>query len=339
MSTLSGISDSGKNGSSGRYGVFDRVIDENLRANYTKTFGEGKHSVNAMVGVQFTDKQHPYLQATGYGFINDYIREIAYADASTVKGTSNISLSRSLSYLAHATYTYDRRYTLSFSWRKQGNSAFSEFSRWGVFSSIGASWNIHREKFFHSDFINSLKVKASYGNNGNSRIDTSSSYGSYSLTTGNYYGGVPGANQSSPANPGLSWETVYITNVGLDVGFLDRFQLSMEYYRRKTENLLYSGRVSSIITDGSVMRNVGEILNRGFEFTFDSTNIKTHDFTWSTSINGACNRNTILKLYKDMHTGFFDYIWEAGSSKDAHWLIRWAGVDPTNGAPMWYDSR
>lgn len=331
---LSGMSDSGNNGSSRRAGVFSTVYDENLRANYNRTFAD-KWSVSAMGGIEWSSKVHDYLNTTGSGFINDHIKEIAYANSSTINGSSNYSTTKSLSYITYASLSYDNRYTVTASWRRQGNSAFSEFTRWASFSSIGVNWNIRREHFFTVPWISALSLKASYGNNGNSRIDTSSSYGSYSLNS--YYGGSTGASQSSPANPGLSWETVYITNIGGNLGLFKKVNLLVEYYNRLTKDLLYSGRVSSVITDGSVMRNVGEIENRGLEFNLDVDVIKTGDFSWDFTINGARNTNTIKKLYKDMHTGFFDSIWVAGASKDAWWLVRWAGVDPTNGAPMWYD--
>jgi len=335
--TLDGLSsDSSKNGSSHRSGVFSSVINENLRANYSQTFAQ-KWAVSAMAGVEWTDKVHKYLNGYGYGFANDHIKELAYANKATLSITSNKTETKSLSYIAYGSLTYDRRYSLTASYRRQGNSAFSEFSRWADFTSIGFVWNVHRENFFNVPWINTLNFKASYGNNGNSRIDTSSSYGSYSISSGAYYGGKPGAVQDSPANPGLSWETTYITNIGTNVGLFNRVNISAEWYNRRTANLLYSGRVSSVITDGSVLRNVGEITNNGVEFTVDVDIIKGKDFNWDFSINGAHNSNMITKLYKDMHTGFFDSIWVEGASKDAWWLIRWAGVDPVTGAPMWYD--
>ena len=85
------------------------------------------------------------------------------------------------------------------------------------------------------------------------------------------------------------------------------------------------------------MRNVGELENRGFEVSLSTRNIVRPKFTWTTDFNGAVNHNIIRKLYKGTHTGFFDYVWMEGASKDAWWLSRWAGIDPSNGAPMWYD--
>lgn len=336
MKTRSGISDSGKNGSSRRSGVFDTVLNQIFRANYNRTF-KNKFAVSAMAGTELTDKIHTNLYASGYGFLNDSIKEIAYADATTLKGYSNWSETRSLSYFAFGEFTYDNRYSVTASWRRQGNSAFSTYSRWDNFWSVGGIWNVHREKFFDVPWINHLSFKGSYGCNGNSRIDTSSSYGSYAIQTGNYYGGSTGANQSSPANPGLSWEKTWITNVGAILGLFNRVNLTVEYYNRLTTDVLYEGRVSSVITDGGVMRNVGEIENHGLEFTIDADIIKGGDFSWDLTLNGYRNHNIIKKLYKGMHTGFFDYIWVEGASKDALWLVRWAGVDPVTGAPMWYD--
>ena len=135
----------------------------------------------------------------------------------------------------------------------------------------------------------------------------------------------------------MSWETSYIANVGLDVGIFNRLEVGFEFYNKITNDLIYDGRVSSVITDNSVERNVGSILNRGIEFNITSTNIMTDDFVWTTTINGARNSNKILELYEDTYSGFFDSIWTVGAPKDQLWLVTWAGVDPTTGAPMWYD--
>lgn len=174
---------------------------------------------------------------------------------------------------------------------------------------------------------------------GNSTVDSSVSYGSYSLTTSNYYGGILGATQSSPANPGLSWEKAYSTNVGIDIGLLKRLEIKLEGYNKISTDMIYSGRVSSVITDMSVPRNVAEMTNSGIEVSIVSTNIKNADFEWRTSFNGSRNWNKITKLYKDTYSGFFDSAWMVGQSKDALWLVKYAGVDPTNGAPMWYDKK
>ena len=310
---------------------------ENLRANMKYDFG--KFTANGFMGAEYKTSGHFSLYAMGNGFANDSIREVGYANEATRKGSSSRSETKSLSYLANANLSYDQRYVLSANWRRQGYSGFSEFSRWNDFAAVGLSWNIHHEPFWHVDWINTLRLKWTYGSAGNSRLDTSSSYGTYTINSGHYYEGNSGSAMTKPANPGLSWERTYTHDWMFDfAAFKHRLELSAEYYLRRTVDVLYDGRVSSIITDGSVMQNVGVISNRGIEFTLTTVNIRNANFTWSTSINGAHNHNLIEELYKDTHKGFFDSIWVAGQTKDAFWLVRWAGVDPVSGAPMWYDA-
>ena len=334
--TLDGKTSYEQDGTSRRAGVFNYTWNNIDRINFDRRVG--LHRVGAMAGIEFVDTENRSLYATGSGFANDHIKEISYAISDSVRGSSSASNSRSLSYLGTLSWSFDNRYYLSASYRRQGNSSFASFARWGDFSSVGLSWNVHNEHFFHVPFVNRLKIKASYGNSGNSRVDTGAAYGTYSYGSSSYYGGLMGAAQGTAPNPGLSWENTIIANLGLDVGLFDnRVDLQLEWYRKYTKNLLYKGRVSSIITDGSVMRNVGELENRGFEVSLSTKNIVRPGFTWTTDFNGAVNRNIIRKLYKGTHTGFFDYVWMEGASKDAWWLSRWAGIDPSTGGPMWYD--
>ncbi len=330
------LDDPSMSGYSHRSGVFNMSFYENLRANLS--YNWGKVSTSGFVGAEYKSSGHFSLNASGNGFPNDSIREVGYADASTRKGSSSRSESKSLSYIANANVSYDQRYVLSANLRRQGNSSFSEYSRWGTFWAAGLSWNLHRESFIDFPWLNTLRLKWTYGSSGNSRVDSSSADGSYAINSSHSYGGKNGSALSSPANPGLRWEKTYTSDWMFDfAAFNNRLELSLEYYVRRTKEVLYGGRVSSIITDGTVTRNVGEISNRGIEFTLTTVNIRNSGFTWTTSINGAHNHNMIEELYKDTHTGFFDSIWVAGQSKDAFWLIRWAGVDPVSGAPMWYD--
>lgn len=335
--TLSGMgSDTSKSGSSTRYAVFDYDYYIKLHANYDRTFS-GKHKVTGMLGWEWRSVIHPYLSASASGFVNDNIREISYSNNSDLRrGTSNVSYRKNLSYIAQLSYGYDKRYNVSVNYRRQGNSAFSEYSRWSDFASIGASWNVHREKWFNSKFFSNISLKGTFGTAGNSRV-SSYAYGEYSLSNSYYYGGNPGAIQSDTPNPALSWERTFKTDFQIQFGILKRFHLTIEPYRELTTNVLYNAKVSSIVDSGGIYQNIGEISNNGIEFIFESVNIKNGDFTWSTSINGARNRNMVEKLYGDAYTGYFDHIWIEGQSKDALWLVRWAGVDPVTGAPMWYD--
>ena len=320
-------------GYSRRAGVFSSILREELRANYNRIFG--RHKIQAIAGIDMTDKRYRSLYVTGKGFPNDYLEEISFANKNSLNGSSSATNSRSLSYLGFVGYSFGNRYSATFTYRKDGASSFSKYAKWDDFWSAGAVWNIHNEEFFRSNVVNLLNLKFSYGSAGNSRVDTSSAYGTYTMN--GYYGGMQAATQSSAANPGLSWETTYTTNIGVSVGLFKRLEVAVELYNRDTRDMLYNGRVSGIITDGTVIRNVGEMNNKGIEFNISSRNIATRDFSWDMKINGSSNRNVIKKLYKGMHTGFFDYVWMEGASKNAWWLVRWAGVDPTDGSPMWYD--
>ncbi len=333
--TLDGMSESGLNGYSRRAGVFSLTANSINRANFNRTFG--KHKIGALAAIEFVHKEYRTMNVTGRGFANDFIKELAYVDSSTLNGSSNMKYTRSLSYLGQFSYSYDQRYYVTLTARKQGYSSFSKYARFGNFSAVGLSWNVHNEPWFDKSVITQLKLKGSYGNSGNSRVDTSSAYGAYSYGDGNTYGGSMGATQSKVPNPGLSWENTRTTNVGVSLSLWDRITLEVEGYEKYTDNLLYDGRVSMVITDGGVTRNVGEIQNLGYEITLSTVNIKTPDFEWRTDFNGSHNDNLIVKLYKGNHTGFFDTVWMEGASKNHWWLVRWAGVDPSTGRPMWYD--
>ncbi len=330
--TLDGID---TNGSSRRAGVFSLTWNSVNRVNFDRSFG--KHKVGALAGIEFVNKDYRMLYSTGSGFSNDQIKEVGYSNADTRVGYSSANVTRSLSYLGQFSYSYDNRYVLTFTARRQGYSSFSKYTRFGNFMAAGVSWNMQNEPWFDKSVVTTLKLKGSYGNSGNSRLDTSAAYGAYSYGEANYYGGAMGATQSEAPNPGLSWENTHITNLGVSIGLWNRISLEAEYYRNYTDNLLYDGRVSSVITDKTVTRNVGEIKNEGIEITLSTTNIDTQDFTWTTDFNASHNKNTIMKLYKGTHTGFFTFVWMEGASKDAWWLVRWAGVDPATGNPMWYD--
>ena len=333
--TLDGIGDGELRGKSHRAGVFSTTLNSVNRVNFNRTFG--KHKIGALAGIELVSKEYSTLSVWGRGFANDHIKEVTYADPSTISGYSNMRYTRSLSYLGQASYSYDQRYYVTLTARRQGYSSFNKYARFGNFAAVGLSWNMHNEHWFDKSVVTQLKFKGSIGNSGNSRVDTASAYGSYSYDSGDYYGGQMGATQSKAPNPGLSWENTRTTNVGVMVSLWDRVTFEIEGYEKYTDNLLYDGRVSMVITSGDVTRNIGEIQNLGYEITLSSLNVKTPDFEWRTDFNASHNKNTIVKLYKGIHTGFTTYVWMEGESKDKWWLVRWAGVDPATGKPMWYD--
>lgn len=308
------------------------------RINFNRTFAE-KHDVGAVFGFEAGSKDHVSIGATGSGFINDHVQDVTYANER--KGSNSSSTTRKASLLAQLSYSFDHRYYLVLNGRRDGNSQFGSDVRWANFGSVGVSWNIQNEKFWQFDWLDVCKLKLSYGVNGNSRLGSQQALGLYSYGSSYAYDGINGGVQSGCPNSRLSWETTYMLNYGLRLRFLHRFDIEFEGYRNQTKNLLSNLDVSRTTGDTKVYRNVGEILNQGIEVTLTSENFvpkRDGDFGWTTTLNISHNRNKLLKLYngiqKNMGT---TSTWKEGYDTNTWFLVRWAGVDPRDGMPLWYD--
>ena len=304
------------------------------RLKYDKKLG--RHNIMAYAGIEYHDEYYKLLSAYGKGFMNDRIRELAYADKTSISGSSSFNHSRSQSMFGRAEYSFDKRYYLSANVRRDGNSDFGIYARWSNFWSAGASWNIHNEPFFDVPLIKMLKLKFSYGNSGNSKV-SSTANGTYNYGSSYAYMGISGGVLGQIPNPGLSWETTNMMNLGLRADIGGIFEVELEGYRNITHDLISNIYVSRAITDDKVPANVGRLLNQGIEMNLSSTNIKTKDFRWTTSFSISHNMNRILELYEGVPTSFGDTIWMEGKDRNTFALVKWAGVDPTDGSPMWYD--
>ena len=306
------------------------------RLNFNRTFGQ--HSVGALLGFEAGSRDYTVVGSTGSGFINDYIQDVSYANSRN--GSNYSSNSRKASFLGQLTYNFDRRYYLTFNARRDGNSQFGSDVRWADFASVGVSWNVHNEKFFKIPWITILKLKASYGANGNSRLGSQEALGLYAYGDSYAYNGEIGGVQSGTPNHTLSWETTYKTNLGFRLEILNRFDIDFDWYNHHTKNLLSNLDVSRTTGDTKVYRNVGELRNRGFDLTLTTKNIvstKEDGFRWETELNLAHNTNILLKLYNGIQKNFGTYSYIEGYDVSTMFLVRWAGVDPSDGMPMWYD--
>ena len=306
------------------------------RLNFNRTFG--LHTIGALVGFEAGSRDYTVVGSTGSGFINDYIQDVSYAN--TRNGSNYSSTTRKASFLGQATYSFDHRYYLTANARRDGNSQFGSDVRWADFASVGVSWNEHNEKFFRVPWITVLKLKASYGANGNSRLGSQEALGLYAYGDSYAYNGEIGGTQSGTPNHTLSWETTYKTNLGFRIELLNRFDIDFDWYNHHTKNLLSNLDVSRTTGDTKVYRNVGELRNRGFDLTLTSKNIvsqKDDGFRWETELNLAHNTNVLLKLYNGIQKNFGTYSYIEGYDVSTMFLVRWAGVDPADGMPMWYD--
>src|SRR5690606_7949318 len=130
----------------------------------------------------------------------------------------------------------------------------------------------------------------------------------------------------------------YMTNIGLRANFNDRIDAEIEIYQKNTVDLLQEQDVTRATGDTRVTRNVGSTRNRGIEFTIESTNMRNSNFTWTTRLNASRNKNTLVELYEGIPQTRGNQIWMEGHDLSTYFLVRWAGVDPRDGAPLWYDS-
>ncbi|MEL7588074.1 MAG: SusC/RagA family TonB-linked outer membrane protein [Prolixibacteraceae bacterium] len=303
------------------------------RLNFDREFGN--HSVSGVAGFEIMSKEYHTVSASGSGFVNDHIREVSYAVSQD--GSSSAKTDHSMSYFIQGSYSYDKRHYLTLNVRRDGNSSFGKDVRWANFGSVAYSWNIHHEDFFKSKTINILKLKASFGSNGNSRLGSQEAQGAYSYSDSDNYIDEAGGSMSASPNPGLSWETTYMTNIGLRIKLFDRLDIDAEWYNNKTVDLLSNIDVSRTTGDTRVYRNIGSICNRGIEATITSDNIVNERFQWRTTLNLSRNKNKLLELYNGISKAMGNQIWREGYDLNTYYLIRWAGVDPRDGMPMWYD--
>lgn len=306
------------------------------RLNFNRTFG--RHTIGVLAGFEAGSRDYTVVGATGSGFINDYIQDVSYAN--TRNGSNYSSTTRKASFLGQISYSFDSRYYLTFNGRRDGNSQFGSDVRWADFASVGVSWNVHNEKFFKIPWITVLKLKASYGANGNSRLGSQEALGLYSYGESYAYNGEMGGTQSGTPNHTLSWETTYKTNLGFRLELFNRFDIDFDWYNHHTKNLLSNLDVSRTTGDTKVYRNVGEMRNRGFDLSLTTKNIvseKEDGFKWTTELNLAHNTNVLLKLYNGIQKNFGTYSYIEGYDVSTMFLVRWAGVDPADGSPMWYD--
>ena len=239
----------------------------------------------------------------GKNFPNDVMYYYQISKAATMSGNSNYYKENHISQMGRLNYTYDDRYLLTLTARRDGYSAFGESSKFGVFPSAAIGWNISNESFFKdkpiSETISNLKYRLSWGKNGNEAISAYSTLPN--LSTYNYlnddHTAQFGFYPSKLASPGLGWETTTSINTGFDIALWNgRIQSSFDIYWSKTKDLLLSRSIPTINGTGSITENRGQTRNRGFEFQITSNNITHKSFSWSTSFNLSHYRSEIVDV-------------------------------------------
>ena len=242
-----------------------------------------------------------------------------------------------ISLLSKADVTYLNKYTISGSLRRDGSSRFGVNNRYGTFWSVGAAWNVDQENFMKNIyFISLLKLRASYGVNGNAGIGNYDWRSTYSFT--GTYNSLPASFPNNVGNPDLTWEQNKPLDIGLEVAALkNRVSLNADYYIRKTDHLLLNEPLSPTSGFTSFSNNVGAMENKGLEITLEGTPVKTKNFTWSVSLNTSWNKNKVTKLREGQtEIRNLPNIIRIGEDVQSIFTRLWAGADPQTGDPLWY---
>jgi len=301
-------------------------------ATYQDMFGD--HSVRVVLGQEaFREKaRQNYMYSKGlnpkipYHVSGNTTNDMEYYESAETM----------ISYFGIADYNYASRYYLQASIRTDGSSLFGKNKRWGTFWSVSGSWNIHNEKFMEDvKWLDVLKLRVSYGVNGNKNIGRYQQYGTYTTSA---YNGVSGLITSTPANDDLSWERNKSWNFGIDFRFLKRFYGSIDVYTRKTTDMLLAKSQSSTSGFNSAYQNVGSMRNAGIEFQLDADIINKGDWKWTAGFNIAHNKSKILELAGDEMMSYsadsrLRHI--VGESMYTFYLKDYYGVNPLNGEALW----
>ena len=299
------------------------------------------HSFSALIG-----EESIFSRSRSFGVFTEGQtdpRQLRLTDGTSI-AIGNVSDSRAEesfnSFFATLSYDFAGKYYLDASYRADGSSKFAPGHRWGHFYSVGGMWDLKKENFLKDvDWLDNLQARATYGLVGNST--GAGSYDYYGLFgTGSMYNGQSSMGISNPSNSTLTWEKVGSFNAGVTFGFLDRVVLNVDAYRRKTSDMLMSIPFSYTTGFGGGMGNIGAMVNKGFDADINVKLLKTSDIDWTFKANVNYNKNEITELF----AGRDEYIiantglkLEVGKPYGEFYYVEYAGVDPRDGKPMWYD--
>lgn len=320
------------------------AVNSQLLAEYKTDFGGSDHSFDILAGYEAYKLKSQSLSGENDHLFDPFIGELNNADGkANMYASSSTTNYMTQGYLARAQYNYGEKYFISASFRRDASTRFHKNNRWGNFGSIGAAWVISGEDWMSAaEWVNMLKLKASYGVQGNDNLGTYFPYSdqyshSYNETTGEY-----SLNLSYKGNEELTWESSHSFNVGLDFelfsGYLNG---SVEYFSRQTSDMLYYKDVplSAGNPTGQYPVNIGSVRNAGFEVTLDGNIINTKNVQWTWNINASHYKNEILSLDDSVSEEGIkggNYIYKIGGSLYDAYMRKYAGVNKETGKAQWY---
>lgn len=335
----------------GQYGgsVFERTRENenwsgNAVFNYNRTF-ENVHDVSALLGAEYRQRDYNFHYAQGEQIPNPLLGQLNLAGvADAVAGRR--SDYKTAGVFSRLQYNYDERYFVSGSVRTDGHSRFGEDRRWGLFYSGALAWDAAQEGFMQDvDWVNQMRLRASYGITGNSDISSgnTSDYASRALVgQGGTYQGNAGLRPAQLGNSLLTWEEAATFDLGLDFMFFDgRFYGEAGVYRTSNRELLLETWLPSDSGFNDIMENVGTVRNEGIELELGVIPIDYGPFTWRSDFNVTFQRSEVMNLEGDREWMSDPNVSASrvivGEPRHSWWVRNYAGVNPADGRAMFYD--
>ncbi len=328
-------------------GLSDKSRNESTTQTFTNTLtydkNFGDHHINVLGGMEAYRYHESDVETQSRGFTFPGATELSYG-STPYTATSTSYDDRLVSYFGRLNYDYNEKYHVSLSLRTDGSSRFADTSRWGIFYSVSGAWNINKEKFFSGiRSLSELKIRVSYGTTGNRNVlNPSTGLPAYFPYLGTYSAGANIANYSGSiintlGNGNLHWETQKTLDLGLDFGFLkNRITGSFTYFERNSQDLLYLRPLPPSVGINGINDNIAKVSNKGVEIDLTTQNVVTKNFTWTTSVNASYTKNKIVSLPGEQFDGPGYSNLKVGQSLNNFYIREYAGVDASDGRPMWY---
>jgi TonB-linked SusC/RagA family outer membrane protein len=324
-----------------------RFLTGNIRPSlsYRNVFKE-KHDVDVSVYGEYVQQYSKAMNLQGFGI--DPRTPNTPAAITQGNGANQLfavvgggrSENAIVSALAIAKYTYNGKYTVNGSFRRDGSSKLPEVNRWTSFWSVGLTWDAIKEDFIRSAaWINTLRVKLSYGGSGNHDNIAGGDYPYQSTYGVGAYGGLNTQVATYPGNDDFQWETTWTTNLGIDFGFLkNRIWGDINLYDKRTKDLFVQKTLSATSGFGSLNINAGELQNKGVEFSGNADVIRNRNLTWTINGNVSYNRNKVLDLGGEPSFEAGTELITVGLPLGSHYEVKWGGVSAATGEPLFYDA-
>lgn len=294
--------------------------------------------LEAILGQEAQKTTRKFVSTQGQGFAGEYLYNLSSTSTPFVAWSSS-GESTLASYFLNTSLNFKQKYFLNLTGRTDGSSRFGKNVRYGKFGSVGVAWNVHKEDFMANlSFVNELKLRSSYGINGNQHAEWYAVPGIYS--TASVYNGESGYVMAQIQNDNLTWETNKPFDIGVDVAlFNQRLTFTFDYFNRVTGDLLMNAPISYTNGLGSQDQNIGSFRNTGVEFAVNSHNVKassTDGFNWRTNFNISTTKNSIIELSGANQIISGRYVRNIGGDFYEFYMPGWAGVNPVNGEGLWY---